>query len=225
MEIKKTERADLSNKTPLFFSIGLFTSLLITVMVFENKTFDEQIDLSQQRNADQMEELLDIPQTEQLPPPPPPVQQPQVIEVPDDEKIEEEIQVDLDVESTDETRVEQVVIKHEIEEVENVDEIFTIVEEQATPVGGMAAFYKYIGNNLKYPAQARRMNIEGRVYCAFVVNKDGSIQDVKVLRGLGAGCDEEAARVISQSPPWTPGKQRGRPVRSRYQMFINFKMR
>jgi len=77
---------------------------------------------------------------------------------------------------------------------------------------------------LKYPAQARRMGIEGKVYVTFVVGKEGEITDVKVLKGIGAGCDEEAIRVLSGAPNWKPGKQRGRPVRVRMQLPIIFKL-
>jgi protein TonB len=223
MEVKKSEKADLTNKSMFFFSIGLFVTLSITVLVFEDKTFDEQVELIA-RNADVADEVMDVPVTDQPPPPPPPVQQPQVVEVPDEEEIEEEIQVNLDVEMTDETKVEHIEVKVEKEEEEDVNQIFTIVEEQAQPVGGMAAFYKYVGERMKYPAQARRMQVEGRVFCEFVVNRDGTLQDVKVIRGIGAGCDEEAIRVIQSAPPWKPGKQRGKAVRSKFNLAIIFKL-
>lgn len=222
MEVKKTEKADLNNKSLFFFSIGLFVTMTVVVAVFENKSYEAGIDLATVRNTDRMEEVLDVPPTDQPPPPPPQIQQPQVVEVPDEEKIEEEIQVNLDVEVTEETKVEHIEIKQEKEEVEDVDQIFTIVEETASAIGGTPAFFKYISEHLKYPPQARRMAVEGRVYCEFVVNRDGTIQDVKVTRGIGAGCDEEAIRVIKSSPPWKPAKQRGRPVRSRFHLFITF---
>jgi protein TonB len=224
MEAKKTEKADLTNKSGFFFSIGLFVTLGIVVAVFENRTYDEGIDLGALRTTDDMEEILEVPPTEQPPPPPPPVQIPQVVEVPDEEEIEEEIQVNLDVEVTENTKVEEIEIKQEKEVEEDVNQIFTIVEQPAEPVGGMAAFYKYVGEKMKYPAQARRMGVEGRVFCKFTVNRDGSIQDVTVIRGIGAGCDEEAIRVIQSAPPWKPGKQRGKAVRSSFNLAIIFKL-
>jgi periplasmic protein TonB len=223
MEAKKTEKADLTNKSMFFFSIGLFVTLGITVAIFENKTYDEQVEVIA-RNSDVAEEIMDVPVTDQPPPPPPQVQQPQVVEVPDEEEIEEEIQVNLDVEVTEDTKVEHIEIKQEKEEEEDVNQIFTIVEEQAQPVGGMSAFYKFVGEKMKYPAQARRMQVEGRVFCEFVVNRDGTLQDVKVIRGIGAGCDEEAIRVIQSAPPWKPGKQRGKAVRSKFNLAIIFKL-
>ncbi len=224
MEVKKSEKADLTNKSLFFFSIGLFLTMGVVVAIFENKTYDDAVDLAIQRNSDQMEEILDIPPTDQPPPPPPQVQQPQVVEVPDEEEIEEEIQVNMDVENTDETKVEEIVIKVEKEVEEDVNQIFTIVEEQAAPTSGMQAFYKTLFEKIKYPAQARRMGVEGRVFCEFVVNRDGSLQDVKVIRGIGAGCDEEAVRALQSMPPWKPGKQRGKAVRSRFNLAVIFKL-
>jgi protein TonB len=143
--------------------------------------------------------------------------------VPDEEEIEEEIKVEFDVEVTEDTKVEEIVIAP-VEEKEDVDQIFLVVEETATPKGGMSAFYKYVGDKMKYPAQARRMGIEGKVFVEFVINRDGSITDVKAIKGIGAGCDEEAVRVVQSAPPWNPGKQRGKPVRQRYVVPITFKL-
>ena len=104
------------------------------------------------------------------------------------------------------------------------EEIFTIVEQQPTPVGGMKAFYSYIKKQLKYPSQARRMGIEGKVFVQFVVDEDGSIADVQAIKGIGAGCDEEALKVVQNADRWTPGYQRGRPVKVRMVIPITFKL-
>lgn len=198
-------------------------SLLFTVVSFEWKSYDnnELVNLGA-LDAD-FEELQDIPITEQPPPPPPQVTPPEIIEVPDEQEIEQEIEVNLDVEVTEETVIEDVVFDEAPEE-EAADEIFQFVEDQPTPLGGMKAFYAYVGKNMKYPAQARRMGIEGKVYITFVVGKDGALTDIKVLKGIGAGCDQEAIRVLSGAPKWKPGKQRGRPVRVRMQLPIIFKL-
>jgi len=102
------------------------------------------------------------------------------------------------------------------------DEIFDVVENSPEFPGGMGAWVDYLSKNLNYPTQARRIGIEGAVYVAFVVNTDGSIQDVQVLRGIGGGCDEEALRVVSYSPKWIAGKQRGKPVKVRMRLPIKF---
>jgi len=104
------------------------------------------------------------------------------------------------------------------------EEIFTAVEQQAEFPGGPAAFARFLQKNLKYPAAAQRANVSGRVYVQFVVNTDGSIQDVQVLKSVGFGCDEEAVRVIKSVPRWNPGKQSGRAVRSRFTQPITFQL-
>ena len=222
MESKKTEKADLRKRTGLHFSIGLLVTMAIVVMAFEYKKYDNAEFVNMTVQTD-FEELLEIPPTEQPPPPPPKIKQPEIIEVPDEEEIEEEIEVDLDVDITEETVIEEIIVEEAPEE-EVADEVFLIVEEPATPPGGMNAFYKYIGDNLKYPAQARRMGIEGRVYVQFVVDKDGTLTEVQAVKGIGAGCDEEAVRVIKNAPKWSPPKQRGKPVKQRIVVPIVFQL-
>ncbi len=223
MEAKKTPKADLTRKTGMFFHLGLLISVGLVLFAFEYKTYEsaELMDLG--TVEDDFEELLDIPITEQPPPPPPPVEQPIIEEVPDEVEIEEKIEVDFDVDVQEETVVKEVVIQ-DAPVQEKADEIFDVVETMPTPPGGMEGWNKYLSNNLKYPTQARRMGIEGTVYVVFVVNTDGSIQDVGILRGIGGGCDEEAMRVVRNAPKWTPGKQRGRPVRVKMRLPIRFKL-
>ncbi len=226
MEPKKTEKADLTNKTALFFNIGLVVTLLLAVSAFTYKTYDDTSAKDLSGAQTDFEEILEVPPTEQPPPPPPQIQQPQIIEVPDEEEIEEEIEINMDNEITEETKVEAIVIAAPEPEKENVDEIFLVVEESATYPGGMNAFYEYVSKKMqgKYPAQARRMGIEGKVFVQFVVNRDGTIQDVNIMKGIGAGCDELAAKVIQESPSWKPGKQRGKAVRQRMVIPIFFKL-
>ena len=105
-----------------------------------------------------------------------------------------------------------------------IEEVFTIVEDQPQPVGGMSQMYQFVAENLKYPEQAQRMGIEGKVFVQFVVDTDGTIDEVQVVKGIGAGCDVEAARVISKLPPWKPGIQRGHPVKVRLILPITFQL-
>jgi periplasmic protein TonB len=224
MEPKKSEKADLTKKSFLFFNIGLITALSLSLFAFTYAVYD---DTSTKNLGDQnanMEEIIEVPPTEQLPPPPPKIEQPQIVEVPDNKKIEEEIEINMDAETdVNETKVEVAAPVVE-EEKEDPNTIFTVVEETAAPVGGMSAFYEYVGKKIKYPAQARRMNIEGRVFVEFVIEKDGSITDVKAIKGIGAGCDEEAERILKTAPKWKPGKQRGKPVRQKMVLPIMFKL-
>ncbi len=205
-------------------ALGLAISLALVTLAFEWRTTDNQelLDLGG-LDAD-FEELQDIPLTIQTPPPPPQqLQQPEIIEVPDEEEIQEELEVNLDVEVTEETVIEEVVFEEAPEE-EASDEIFLIVEETATPVGGMTKFYQYFAKNLVYPVAARQAGIEGKVYLQFVVDKSGNVSDVRVAKGIGYGCDEEAARVIKEGPKWNPAKQRGQAVKSRVTFPLHFKL-
>jgi len=98
------------------------------------------------------------------------------------------------------------------------------VEVSAAPKNGLTEFYKSIGKQIIYPAQARRMRVEGKVFVEFVVGRDGKLENVTVIKGIGAGCDEEAVRIIQNSPPWNPGKQRGKPVKQKMVLPIIFKL-
>ncbi len=224
--LKKYEDVDIHKFVGLFTTIGLVFSLAVVLMAFEWKTYDDQQIVSLGKLEDKGEEVIEIPPTEQKPPPPPKITLPEIVEVPDDEVIDDKVEVDLNVEVNQSTVIQkQVVVKvAEVVKEEEVDEIFTIVEEGAVPVGGYEEFYKYIKKTLKYPSQARRMGVEGKVYVQFVVDKDGSLNEIKVIKGIGAGCDEEAARVIQGAAKWKAGKQRGRPVKQRIVMPISFKL-
>ena len=101
-------------------------------------------------------------------------------------------------------------------------EIFTVVEEQPSYPGGEEARIAFLQQNIKYPEEAKELGIQGKVFVTFVVEVDGSITDVRVLRGIGGGCDEEAIRVVKSMPHWVPGKQRGVPVRVQFNLPIKF---
>lgn len=110
------------------------------------------------------------------------------------------------------------------EEVKVEEEVFVVVEEQAEFPGGLDSMYAYIVKNLKYPEAAKEKGIEGRVFVQFVIEKDGSISNVKILRGIGGGCEEAAVEMIKNMPKWKPGKQRGKPVRFQFVLPINFEL-
>jgi TonB family protein len=102
------------------------------------------------------------------------------------------------------------------------DPVFTSVEQVPEFKGGLEAFGKFLATNMKYPKAARDNNVQGRVIITFVVEKDGSLSNMKVVRGIGSGCDEEAVRVLSISPAWKPGIQNGKPVKVQYSVPISF---
>jgi TonB family protein len=101
---------------------------------------------------------------------------------------------------------------------------YTEKEEAPVPSGGLESFYKFVGKTLKYPSKARRMGQEGKVFVEFAVHQDGVVRDVKVIKGIGEECDDEAARVIALSPKWTPGLQRGVPVKTRMVLPLTFSL-
>jgi len=101
---------------------------------------------------------------------------------------------------------------------------FDKVDEMPVPPGGMDGWIKHMTENLKYPQAARDKKIEGMVVLTFIVKEDGSVSDVEILRGIGAGCDEEGRRVVEISPKWTPGKIAGKAVNTRMTLPINFKL-
>ena len=106
----------------------------------------------------------------------------------------------------------------------DTDQVFQVVEVNPEFPGGMEALTKYLSENIKYPEQAKKDKTQGKVYISFVVEKDGSVADAKVLRGIGGGCDEEALRVVNAMPKWTPGKQRNTPVRVQFNLPVAFKL-
>ena len=104
-------------------------------------------------------------------------------------------------------------------------EVANVADESPEFPGGMEGLYKYLAENIHYPEQAKTDQIQGRVFITFVVEKDGSISDAKVIRGIGGGCDEEALRVVNAMPKWTPGKQLGEPVRVQFNLPVVFKLK
>ncbi|MCD4681647.1 MAG: energy transducer TonB [Bacteroidales bacterium] len=222
-DTKKSPKADLENKKIIFIEIGLVIALAVILLAFEWKSYEKlEIDLTTRVADDIQEEMIEITQHEKPPPPPTPPQQTTIIEiVEDDVEIEDEIEIDVEDDQNTE------MMEYEpVEEPEEEDEaqIFTVVESMPGYPGGEAARIKYLNNNIKYPQMARESGIQGRVFVTFVVEKDGRVTDVRVLRGIGGGCDEEAIRVIQNMPNWQPGKQRGKPVRVQFNMPILFKL-
>ncbi|QJD95300.1 energy transducer TonB [Mucilaginibacter robiniae] len=113
-------------------------------------------------------------------------------------------------------------VTQQVTEAPASNEIFTSVEVTPEFPGGMDKFYQFLGKAIRYPAVARENNVQGRVIVTFVVERDGSLTDVKALRGPGSGLDEEAVRAVKSSPKWRPGKQNGRDVRVQYTVPVVF---
>ncbi|MDH5367270.1 MAG: TonB family protein [Cyclobacteriaceae bacterium] len=207
----------------LFRSLGFLIAMIVVVLAFEWKTYDSVNRISLNVIETNTDEFLDIPITVQPPPPPPKKMAVSIIEIPKYEEIEEEVEIDFDIE-TNEEMVIQEVNYDEIDKVneEEADDIFLIVESSPQPVGGLSAFYEFVANEINYPKAALRAQMGGKVFVMFVVNKDGSLSDFEIVKGVGLGCDEEAIRVLKKAPNWISGKQRGKNVRVRMVLPINF---
>jgi len=225
MEEKKSPKANLENKKLMFTQIGLIISLIIAWLAFEHKSYDKrEIDPSLLRQTEVVEEeMVEITKQEE--------QKPQPVEMPKQttqlEIVEDDVEVeDIEINAEmDQNEVMEEYVAPEIEEEEVVEqEVFTIVEEMPSYPGGEAKMYEYLGKNIKYPQIARESGIQGRVFVNYVVEPDGSVSNVKVLRGIGGGCDEEAMRVVKAMPKWKPGKQRGKAVRVSYTLPVVFKL-
>ncbi|MBN2237097.1 MAG: energy transducer TonB [Bacteroidales bacterium] len=220
MKTKKSKNKDLENKRILFLEIGFIVALGFVLMAFEYKSY-EKIEYTKWESFAQElpDEIVPIIQQKVKPPALPP-QQVTVIHLVDNhvdviDVIEIDVLIDEGYGMDDYFPIDE---PTEIPE----EKIFKVVEEMPEFNGGMASMYRFIGRNIEYPRQAKEMGISGKVFITFVVEKDGSITDVKVIRGIGGGCDEEALRVIQLMPKWNPGKQRGKPVRVQFQMPIKF---
>lgn len=222
MEAKKTKKADLENKKTIFVQIGLIVALAVILAAFEWKTYEKKELVLTERVAKEVvqEEIIQTTQEVKPPPPPPPKQVTVLNIVEDDVEIEDEIEIDADADM--DTEVEEYIpVVMEEEEVEEA-EIFTVVESMPEFPGGQIAMMKYLNKNMEYPQMARESGIHGRVYVTFVVETDGRVTDIRILRGIGGGCDEEAVRVVENMPKWTAGKQRGKPVRVQFNLPIIF---
>ncbi|MCR4848771.1 MAG: TonB family protein [Bacteroidales bacterium] len=223
MEEKKSPKANLENKKLMFIQIGLIISLAVAWAVFEIKSYDKIEYADVGRTVEVVEEeMVEITKQEQKPQPVEVPKQTTQIQVVEDDVEVEDIEINADV---DQNEVIEEYVAPEIEEEDIQEaEIFTIVEEMPDFPGGTQKLADYLAKNIKYPQMARESGIQGRVFISFVVEPDGSVSNVNVMRSLGGGCDEEAVRVVKSMPKWKPGKQRGKPVRVSYILPVNFKL-
>ncbi|MBC7892364.1 MAG: TonB family protein [Sphingobacteriaceae bacterium] len=238
-------------RTSALIGVAVVTLGLVGPMLYSKyKPLDEKKKVTLANPMDVPPPPMDETQPPPPPPPPPPPEAPKPVsttkflppEIKPDEEVKQEepppTQETLkDAQASSETVVgdpnaTEVVIdpnegkaKVEVVEVKPVtEEIFTVVEQQASFPGGAEALGKFLLKNLKYPPEAQRANVQGKVFMSFVVSPDGSISDVNVLKGLGFGCDQEATRVVKSMPRWAPGKQSGRAVKSRFTLPITFQL-
>ncbi len=228
MEPLKTSAADLENKKFIFREIGLIIALLIVFFAFNLKTPIKNVNEFKSNDLVAItEEIVPVTVQESKPLPPPPKQHTTKIVIVEND-IEAETDIEIDAKATQETVIEYYVPyvpeEEEEEEIKEDEPIFVVVESMPIFPGGVSELMKYFQKNLKYPVLAKEAGIQGIVFVTFVVEKDGSVTDVRVLRGIGGGCDEEAIRVVENMPSWIPGRQRNIPVRVSFNLPVKFKL-
>lgn len=237
---------DMLNMSGPFWRLGLLMSLGIMLLAFSWTSYEDEVFIPD--DALMLDEEIEIepPRTAEPPPPPPPPPPPVIEEVPDEEIIEEEPEF-LDQDIEEETVVEPEVVEEAPPPPpppppkEEPEEIFRIVEQMPRFPGcedkgskeekdqcAQQELLKFIYANIKYPAIARENGVEGTCVIQFVVEKDGKVTDANIVRDIGAGCGEEALRVVQlmnkENKRWTPGKQRGRSVRVQFTLPVKFKL-
>ncbi|WP_019537755.1 energy transducer TonB [Proteiniphilum acetatigenes] len=226
-EVKKTPKANLERHRGTYILMGMVLGVSILFFAFEWSTETRKLDETVLVQDVLAEEEIEITRRDPTPPPPPPPPEPEAPEI--IEVVEEKVDTKMEIKSEDDQSQRQTEVyipppppKPKQEEV--TEEIFVVVEEQPEFPGGNAAMMKFLSDNIRYPVIAQENGISGRVICNFVVERDGSITDVQVVRGVDPSLDREAIRVIQQMPRWKPGKQRGSAVRVRFTLPVVFRL-
>ena len=230
MEVKKSPKASLENKKLLFTEIGLVVALGIVYGGFEFSSRDKQVAVLEDTTQVNIEEEMVAIQQETPPPPPEapsiPVLSDQIDIVDDNIQIDDDMFMNLEDDDTPYDIVEyheEEVVEEEVEE-EAIP--FQIVEQKPSFMGGdQNTFSQWVAQNIVYPEIAKENQISGKVFTQFTVEKDGSVTNVKVIRGVDESLDKEAIRVIKSSPKWTPGRQRDRAVKVTYTFPVIFQLR
>ncbi|MDD2996586.1 MAG: energy transducer TonB [Paludibacter sp.] len=226
MDVKKSPKATLEDKKFLFVLMGLVMVLSLIYIAFE--WTDKEVTVYEVIDPDMLaEEEIEIIQTAQELPPPPPPPAPEIVEelnIVEDDVVTESVEINTEDDKDKVVTISAPVTSTGpiVEEEDNV--VFQVVEKMPSFPGGDAALFKFLNENVKYPVIAQENGVQGRVICQFVVNRDGSIVDVEVVRSVDPSLDKEAIRVIKSMPKWSPGQQRGKPVRVKYTLPVNFRL-
>ncbi len=228
MEVKKAPKANIETQKTTFLLMGLVVALAVLFVGFEWSSSISKLDEAVIVQDVLAEEEIEITQRDPTPPPPPPPPEPEVPEIIDVVEERVENQIDLSSLEDDQSRAQVQTYTPppppKAVEEEATEEIFVVVEQQPEFPGGMSALMKFLGDNIKYPVIAQENGIQGRVITTFVVERDGSITDINVVRGQDPSLDKEAVRVIKTMPRWKPGQQRGKPVRVRFTLPVQFRL-
>lgn len=229
MELKKSPKADLEKNKRILLMFGLVVALGVVLLAFEWKSRPTAASsLGNLEVAEVEDEVIPITRQEQVqpPPPPPPPQVVEVLKIVDDNvDILDDLSM-FDSEADNETFIDVAPVISAVKEEKEEEEaqVFFIVEEMPEFPGGEAALRRFIANAIKYPQIAQENGIQGRVYIQFVVDRDGSVTQASVARGVDPSLDKEALRVVNSLPKWKAGMQRGKPVKVSYTVPINFQL-
>jgi len=217
MFVRKVPDQDLQNYYAIHFELGLILVLaffiLATRIQFRSFSDFEIVQLEQEEV-----EIEEIVMTRQIETPPPPPRPPVPVPVPD-HTIIEDVEIFIDAEFDLGSPLQMPPRPVQEEETEPEEDFFIVVEQMPELIGGLSALQQQI----RYPEMARRAGIQGLVIVQFIVNERGEIENPRILRGIGGGCDEEALRVV-RNARFNPGLQRGRPVRVQYQLPVVFRL-
>lgn len=235
MEIKKSLSADLEGKKGTGLLMGFVLALSAMFVAFEWTQHDKKIiETEPVFTAAIEEDMIPITQQQEIAAPPP-AAAPKIAEIlnivdNETELVEEEVETSEEVNQaivttpgTGTTTVATGPVGPVVEEVDE-NQIYDIVEENPRFPGGEEACMKWLSDNIKYPPICVEQGIQGRVYAQFVVNKDGSIVDIKIVRSPDPYLSKEAERVLKMMPKWSPGKQRGKPVRVKFSLPVMFRL-
>lgn len=225
MELKKSPKADLESKRKVFFEIGLIVALFACLTGFETTKGVKQVENLGVLTNQAVEEIVIPIVKEEIKKPelaPPPKVLDLLLIAENDMEIKEELTI-IDSEVKPGMAIYAEMQKNTTPE-KSIDEevVFIAPEEKPEFPGGDAALLKFLNQSIKYPTVASENGIFGKVTVSFVVNKDGSVSDAKVLRSVDPALDKEALRVVYSLPKWKPGKQGGKPVRVSFSVPINF---
>ncbi len=226
METKKVSSASLENKTHDFLLMGLVVALGFLFIAFEWSTTDVKKNAPVvQENVFDIEDMLPVTIQKPLTPPAPAVVAPPRVIAPTIVVVEKTDVPDFDLVIPDGT-TDEPIAPIVAAEPEKVDEEIIHVRAEVQPAfpGGTAAMMKFLRDNIKYPSVCSDAGIQGRVIVSFVVNKDGSIEQVEVLSGVHERLDAEAVRVVKMMPSWTPGMMQGHAVRTKFNLPVSFRM-
>jgi periplasmic protein TonB len=223
MKTLNSNQIDPDKTKGIFFKAGLCISMALVLAAFQYKAFDRVVITPGFETIGLIDDIL-IPVTFPKPPDPPPLPESRELITAPDELVTDEPDMVVNTEAHSDTYIWDVSPGDFTKPEPEIDDNFIFERPEVLPEfpGGLAALYQYLGKNIKYPRQAQELHIQGTVFISFVVERDGRVTQINLLRGIGGGCDEEAIRVVQNMPPWSPGKMGTQTVRASFTLPVRF---